>query len=212
MPFGSPNVVLPPRPTFVRPSALAQTAPTNRAVEQNGASGHAAPRPEAQIAVVAPPAPPVRTEYPPLRLEVGGSAEPASLHAPDFRAATLRIQPPPALDGTLQFLPGRLEVIEGTDSGQEVRFVRTAGPDGTSVTFGRSEGPTYRHVTLNAATVSRLHARMMLDGRGWRVINLSKTNPIVVNGRPLDGEGTSVPLNDGDRVEMGEVVFRYHGA
>ncbi|MFN8580651.1 MAG: FHA domain-containing protein [Gemmatimonadaceae bacterium] len=214
VPFGSPNVVLPPRPAFTRPAALAETAPYQRAVEQNGSAPAPAPvpyvpaRPEAQIAIVPPP--PVRAEYPPLRLEVGGSMERASYAAPDFRTPTVRIQPMPGIDGTLQFLPGRLEIIEGSDSGQEVRFVRTPGPDGTSVTFGRSEGPAYRHVTLNAATVSRLHARMVLDGKGWRLVNLSRTNPIVVNGRPIEGEGTQTVLNDGDRVEMGEVVFRYH--
>ena len=130
-------------------------------------------------------------------------------------------------DGTLQFLPGRLEVIAGRDAGQEIRFVRTPGPDGTQVTFGRAEGAPYRHVQLREPTVSRTHARMTLDvatagsdgveGRAnvarWRLENLSATNPVVVNGRPLGAdEGTecSVVLEEGDRIEMGEVVFRFH--
>jgi hypothetical protein len=128
-------------------------------------------------------------------------------------------------DGTLQFLPGRLEVIAGRDAGQEIRFVRTPGPDGTRVTFGRAEGAPYRHVQLREPTVSRAHARMTLessradgqDGRssasGWRLENLSATNPVVVNGRPLasdGGDGCSVVLGEGDRIEMGEVVFRFH--
>jgi predicted component of type VI protein secretion system len=78
------------------------------------------------------------------------------------------------------------------------------------VTFGRSDGPTYRHVTLNAATVSRQHARIIQEGREWRLFNLSKTNPVVLNGVAMAGEGDSTLLSDGDRVEMGEVVFRYH--
>lgn len=129
-------------------------------------------------------------------------------------------------DGTLQFLPGRLEVIAGRDAGQEIRFVRTPGPDGTRVTFGRAEGAPYRHVQLREPTVSRAHARMTLevggssddrDGRpntgGWRLENLSATNPVVVNGHPLasdGGDGCSVVLREGDRIEMGEVVFRFH--
>lgn len=164
-------------------------------------------RAEAQAAVVPPM---VRTEYPPLRLEVGGSIDGGAMSVPDFRAPTLRVQSPPVMDGTLQFLPGRFEIIEGSDSGQEVRFVKTAGPDGTSVTFGRSDGPSYRHVTLNAATVSRQHARISQEGKDWRLYNLSKTNPVVLNGRPMEGEGDSTVLQNGDRVEMGEVVFRYH--
>lgn len=126
-------------------------------------------------------------------------------------------------DGTLQFLPGRLEVIAGQDSGQEIRFVRTPGPDGTSVTFGRAEGAAYRHVQLREPTVSRLHARMCLEVGGnasgqivaprWRLENLSSTNPVVVNGTPLPAESADacqVYLDEGDRIEMGEVVFRFH--
>ena len=129
-------------------------------------------------------------------------------------------------DGTLQFLPGRLEVIAGRDAGQEIRFVRTPGPDGTRVTFGRAEGAPYRHVQLREPTVSRAHARMTLEGSAssparsladgggrWRLENLSATNPVVVNGKALAADGTdagSVPLGEGDRIEMGEVVFRFH--
>ena len=128
-------------------------------------------------------------------------------------------------DGTLQFLPGRLEVIAGRDSGQEIRFVRTPGPDGSRVTFGRAEGAPYRHVQLREPTVSRTHARMTLEAASsngpdsaagtphWRLENLSATNPVVVNGKPLasdGGESCSVVLDEGDRVEMGEVIFRFH--
>ncbi len=41
------------------------------------------------------------------------------------------------------------------------------------------------------------------------MVNLSATNPVVVNGLPLAGEGSSVILREGDRIEMGEVVFRF---
>lgn len=111
-------------------------------------------------------------------------------------------------DGTLQFLPGRLQILEGQDAGREVRFVHVPGPDGMTVTFGRSEGPTYRHVQLREGTVSRTHARLMLEGGLWRLTNLSETNPVVINGRSMDpGEETEVA--DGDRIEMGEVVFGF---
>jgi len=128
-------------------------------------------------------------------------------------------------DGTLQFLPGRLEVISGRDAGHEIRFVRTPGPDGTRITFGRADGVPYRHIQLREPTVSRSHARMtleagvgVLDTRGaaqpgWRLENLSATNPVVVNGRALasdGGGGSGVALREGDRIEMGEVVFRFH--
>jgi hypothetical protein len=141
-----------------------------------------------------------------LRLQVAGDRR--DFVRDDLRAPTVRRER--VMDGTLQFLPGRLEVIDGRDVGQEIKFVRTSGPDGTSVSFGRNDGPAYRHIQLHEPTVSRLHAKMTLDGKAWSLVNLSATNPVVVNGAPLEGEGSTVVLREGDRIEMGEVVFRYH--
>lgn len=112
-------------------------------------------------------------------------------------------------DPTLQFLPGRLEIIAGADQGHEIRFVKSAGAGKPEITFGRSEGPAYRHVQLRQQTVSRNHARMTLDGSTWSLTNLSATNPVVVNGSEMPGDGSSVVLGDGDRIEMGEVAFRF---
>jgi pSer/pThr/pTyr-binding forkhead associated (FHA) protein len=109
-------------------------------------------------------------------------------------------------EGTLQFLPGRLEISSGADTGRAIRFVRVPGPDGTTVTFGRSEGPAYRHIQLREATVSRRHARLRLEGTQWHLTNLSATNPVVYNGRHLKDQEEQ-PLADADRIEMGEVVF-----
>lgn len=136
-------------------------------------------------------------DHPSLRLE----------HTPEARRA-LKVHRPPT-DGTLQFLPGRMEVIEGRDIGQEIRFVRQPGVAQTEITFGRGDGAPYRHVQLHEPTVSRLHAKITQDDKRWRLTNLSRTNPVVVNGRPLEGEGASHLLADGDRVEMGEVALRF---
>lgn len=144
-------------------------------------------------------------DQPHLRLE--SSAAEATSTVSESRPPNLKVHR--QMDGTLQFLSGRLEVVEGRDVGHEVRFVRTPGTPDVEVTLGRSEGPQYRHVQLHEPTVSRLHAKMNLEGKRWRITNLSKTNPIVVNLAPLDGEGTSVVLTDGDRIEMGEVAFRF---
>ncbi len=115
----------------------------------------------------------------------------------------------PVAEGTLQLLPGRLEIIEGEDRGHDVRFVRTrAGMP--EITFGRSEGSPHQHVQLLSRTVSREHARMRFDGQRWSITNLSQTNPVVVNGEELPAvEGTQF-LSEGDRIEMGEVVFLFH--
>jgi hypothetical protein len=115
--------------------------------------------------------------------------------------------------GTMQFLPGRLEVLQGRGiAEQEVRFVRPMrSGQAPEVTFGRGEGPPFSHVQLRAPTVSRLHARLVQQANGaWALENLSATNPVVVNGEELQRGAPPRPLRDGDRLEMGEVVFRYH--
>ena len=142
-----------------------------------------------------------------LKLQVAGDPR-GIVREGGNASASLRLEKGVA-DGTLQFLPGKLEVIEGRDVGQELRFVRTPGPDGQTITFGRSEGPQYRHVQLQEHTVSRQHARMSLDGKTWTLKNLSRTNPVSVNGLALSEEAPAVVLRDGDRIEMGEVVFRF---
>jgi pSer/pThr/pTyr-binding forkhead associated (FHA) protein len=112
-------------------------------------------------------------------------------------------------EGTLQLLPGRLEILAGTDRVDEIRFLKLPGRE-AAVTFGRSRGEPHAHVQLEAPTVSRLHARMSYQGGRWRIANLSSTNPILVNGEQLPLEpDVSALLEDGDRVEMGQVIFRF---
>jgi hypothetical protein len=42
------------------------------------------------------------------------------------------------------------------------------------------------------------------------VANLSQTNPVIVNDEELSGVDRERPLVDGDRIELGEVVLRFH--
>lgn len=115
-----------------------------------------------------------------------------------------------AEEGTLEFLPGRLEVVAGEDVGQEIHFARLLGELETTVTFGRSEGPALRHIQLLDPTVSRTHARMSFSGSRWHLHNLSRTNAVILNGAPLPDHGDGITLEDGDRIEMGAVVFVFH--
>lgn len=116
----------------------------------------------------------------------------------------VRFQAPP--DGTLQLLPGRLEIEKGPGQGREIRFVRVPGRP-AEVSFGRAEGPDFLHVQLDSPTVSRQHARMRFRDGTWFLRNQSGTNPTRVGGRTL-GEA-EVPLSDGSRVEIGEITFRF---
>ncbi len=111
------------------------------------------------------------------------------------------------VDQTLQLLPGRLEVVTGYPD-REVRFVRR--PGGTRFTFGRSRGPEHEHIRILAPTVSRVHAFMDYEEGRWRIGNLSATNGIVVDDEVLADVEEARFLSDGDRIEMGEVVFIFH--
>jgi FHA domain-containing protein len=114
-----------------------------------------------------------------------------------------------AEEGTLEFLPGRLEIVGGGDIGQEIHFIRPAGEENVVITFGRSEGPTLRHVQLLDPTVSRKHASLTFSSGRWELSNLSLTNPVILNGAAVPPSGRSVTLQDGDRIEMGAVTFLF---
>lgn len=106
-------------------------------------------------------------------------------------------------------LPGRLVLLEGEEAGREIRFVRLGG-NPQRITLGRNSGRPYEHVQLKAQTVSRVHARMQYDEGRWYVENLSRTNPLVVNGRAVAAGGVPTALSEGDVIELGEVMCRFH--
>lgn len=205
------------RPTFAPPPA--------RAPEHTSSNGHGGASPAVTAEFAAPvgggaatagrpvrepgAAMPMRSAFAGQQTTGVMAPHPGPFGAPAFQEGeTIRFSIPD--EGTLQFLPGRLEVVGGADRGREVRFVRTPGESRPEVTFGRSEGPNYRHVQLLARTVSRHHATMsLLDGH-WQLTNMSDTNPVLLNGRSLAAGEIAPLLVDGDRIEMGEVVFVFH--
>jgi hypothetical protein len=112
-------------------------------------------------------------------------------------------------DEVVQLLPGHLEVLSGETRHQEIRFVRVAGQQ-PHLILGRNPGRSPQHVALNSSTVSRQHARLAYSGGKWVVANLSQTNPVVVNDEQLTNLDGERQLADGDRIELGEVVLRFH--
>ncbi len=193
-PEPAPKVAVPKEP--VHPKRPSRTPPKSNAVPAPETAA------EAEASVPAQPTP--LPETPSLPDPIGITAH--GVPGTQVEGHLLRYSVPQ--EGTLQFLPGRLEILNGLDTGREVRFVRVPGPDGTEVTFGRSEGPAYKHVQLREGTVSRAHARMRLSEGQWHLTNLSATNPVVYNDRTL-AQGEEQPIADGDRIEMGEVVFGF---
>jgi pSer/pThr/pTyr-binding forkhead associated (FHA) protein len=113
----------------------------------------------------------------------------------------------PRPDGTLAILPGRF-LVEEDDVDVELRIVRTSPSDREETTIGRDPGPLYRHVQLRAPSVSSRHAKLVCEGRGYTIVNYSRTNPTRVNGESLP-ERASRRLVEGDRIEIGEVAMTY---
>ena len=201
VPPAAPSAPMAARPvppaSVSTPSVAPMSAPVERAAE-------APPRPRPVVReFVTSSAPPPSTPVPgPSAAVMSDEGVPGSM----VEGHALRYSVP--ADGTLQFLPGRLEINTGLDTGREIRFVRIDGPNGIEVTFGRSEGALYRHVQLRDKTVSRAHARMHFEDGTWYLENRSQTNPVVHNGVEMPAT-ISRPLIDGDRIEMGEVIFTF---
>jgi PPM family protein phosphatase len=155
------------------------------------------------------PAPAPRRRHEPQGLPPRSSAPGPASHPSAstwVEAGQVRFEEPP--EGTLRLLPGWLEIQSEAGEGREIRFVHLPGTE-PEVTFGRGPGEAYRHVQLESPTVSRLHARLRFQDGDWALRNESATNPTVVNGSPMNGSHLFLPLGDGDRVEMGEVVFLF---
>ena len=185
-----------PRPAPPEAAAPVESAPSP------------APRPERRADREAPFVRPPRGPSHGLRVvtargDSGGSPRSTGVAAGNL-APALQSEARPALDGTLQLLPGRLVPAAGV--GQEIRFVRVPGSN--EFTLGRSSGPSHTHIQLEAPTASRMHACMAFESGGWTIANLSATNPVVVNGSalPLDA---ALRLQDGDRLEFGEMAFTF---
>ena len=155
-------------------------------------------------------APPVSTVAPPRIANDRSIGIPTTADSEGQVSATsetVRFQRPN--DDVVQLLPGHLEVLSGDSRHQEIRFVRVQGQQ-PQLILGRNPGRSPQHISLNSSTVSRQHARLAFSGGRWAVANLSKTNPVVVNDQELTNLDGERQLADGDRIELGEVVLRFH--
>ena len=64
-------------------------------------------------------------------------------------------------------------------------------------------------VLLDAAGVSRRHARIVVSERGAALEDLGSKNGTTIGDQPLKG---SVALRDGDRIHVGPVVVIFHAS
>jgi hypothetical protein len=201
-----------PLPPLIVPARTAPAPPATTRADTasvpDAAAGAARPQPQPQPQRYAPTQEAQGTAPAPAALRTATTPQPlVPEHGEEVNAGPIRFHRPP--EGTLQLLPGRLEIESGAEQHDEIRFVKIAGRDPV-VTFGRSRGEPHTHVELRSPTVSRQHAVLRYLQGQWHIENLSRTNPVLINGRSLPAGGAArSALADGDRVEMGEVVFRF---
>ena len=62
-------------------------------------------------------------------------------------------------------------------------------------------------IILMDPTVSREHARLVLDGFGWHIINLTENNIVRVNGQTVPG-GANFPMHPQDVVVLGSTMLQ----
>jgi PPM family protein phosphatase len=194
-----------PRPTPGR-------APRRARDPDPGPAPAPGPDPEPAPPVAARPTFPDAAPSPPASVPPGASTTappeaPTTAPSETVEAGPVRFER--AAEGTLQLLPGRFVIESDAGRGEEIRFVRVPGTP-ARITFGRSSGPAHRHVQLQSPTVSRMHAEMRFEDGAWILLNRSTTNPTLLNGRSLVENASGTELQDGDRVEMGEVAFLFH--
>jgi len=78
------------------------------------------------------------------------------------------------------------------------------GMAGSVFVIGRLAGDGI-DMALTHPTVSRPHAEIRHSGGGYRIANLSATNPVRVNGKAVDAG----PLKSGDEISLGDVCLRF---
>jgi pSer/pThr/pTyr-binding forkhead associated (FHA) protein len=102
-----------------------------------------------------------------------------------------------AKDASLSFL----SVERGRQQGQAYELHQEV------VQIGRIRG---NDIMLTDPTVSQFHARIVrLEEGTYRIQDMRSANGVALNERML-GVGYIQPLQDGDRIQLGEVVLLFH--
>jgi pSer/pThr/pTyr-binding forkhead associated (FHA) protein len=126
-----------------------------------------------------------------------------------IEGATIKIHAPPP--NTLKLLPGSFEVVAGEPEIEEIRLYRTSPDPEIETTIGRLPGEPYKHIQLKLQTVSRKQAKLVFSNGEYTLINYAPetSNPTRINGQEM-GVNESRVLEEGDRIQMGEVELIYH--
>jgi len=165
----------PPKPPQTTPIAVKPTAPPP-------APQAAAPAPAADI----PPA-----TQPPIITPTAGGAT-AIIRISDLMKSAPEVE---ARDLERTEMP-RLVGLAGPFRGKEFYLMRS------EVKFGRTDE---NDIVMDHQSVSRSHAKFVLDGGQWKIIDNKSANGVRVNG----DEYAVSNVNPGDTLELGHLKFRF---
>lgn len=128
------------------------------------------------------------------------------------------LQPADAAETTISFIPempsSETEEVsiptEDIEEGKAVLVVKKGPEAGTNfflekdvVTCGRDSGSD---IFLDDVTVSRRHAEIRREGKGWKIVDSDSLNGTFVNRNRVD----DAPLKNGDEIQIGKfklVIF-----
>jgi pSer/pThr/pTyr-binding forkhead associated (FHA) protein len=180
---GTKQTTVPPG-TMKAPAAKPATAttqpPTNPSLAQQTASPLASP----------PAAPPPQASTP----SFSASGATAIIRVSDVMKSAPQVE---VRDLERTEMP-RLVGLAGPFRGKEFYLMRT------EVKFGRTDE---NDVVMDHQSVSRQHARFVLDQGQWKVIDNKSANGVRVNG----DEYAVSNINPGDTLELGHLKFRFCG-
>lgn len=99
---------------------------------------------------------------------------------------------------------GRLIITTGPQEGEVIVLKLD------EITIGRATTNYTWEIGLQDPSVSRPHAQLKREGKGWRLLDLNSSNGTLVNNDPvLPGDGCV--LQDGDIILMGATLMLFRG-
>ncbi|MFN8610624.1 MAG: BTAD domain-containing putative transcriptional regulator [Vulcanimicrobiota bacterium] len=161
-----------------------------------------------------------------LELDLGEGKLQFKFHQGQVSFRNQVVSEPLYKDGEL-IRSGRLEVGAGLeycghrlrlwDAGQELAYLKGYSSPYSGEIWPLPEGehplgrPGQRPnaIQLDHPTVSRKHATIAVQAGRPQLLAESATNPVCVGGQPIE-PGRWVELKEGDLLEIGDLVFRFH--
>jgi pSer/pThr/pTyr-binding forkhead associated (FHA) protein len=185
--------VAPPPPRATVPPASARTIPPGSATARTVPPGTASARtipPGAAVKRTMPPTPAPT----PLAAATGAGGATAIIRVSDVMKNVPQTE---ARDLEKSEMP-RLVGLSGAIRGKEFFLMRT------EVKLGRS---AENDIAIDHQSLSRQHARFVLENAVWKVIDNRSANGILINGEQY----AIGSVNPGDTLELGHLKFRFCG-